>query len=99
MAAEIEKLGCLEGARLIYSMWSGYLKDQKQKPFLEWLLRNDIPLDECHTSGHAAVEDLVKLRKAFQQAPLVPIHTEQPERFEEVFGNVRRTTDREWWEV
>ena len=36
MAEEIEKLGCLDGARLIYSMWSGYLKDEKQKPLLDW---------------------------------------------------------------
>ena len=99
MAAEIEKLDCLAGARLIYSMWAGYLKDEKQKPFLAWLQRNGIPLDECHTSGHASVEDLVKLRRAFKHAPLVPIHTEQPERFEAVFGNVQRCGDGDWWDV
>ena len=99
MAAELEELGCLQGARLIYSMWSGYLKDEKQKPFLAWLRRNKISLDTCHTSGHAALEDLVKLRQRFPDAPLVPIHTEVPERFDEVFGNVRRYEDGEWWEV
>jgi ribonuclease J len=80
-------------------MWSGYLKDEKQKSFLEWLERNEIPLDECHTSGHAAVEDLVKLRKVFPHVPLVPIHTEYPDRYEEVFGNVQQKNDGEWWEV
>jgi len=99
MAEEIEKLGCLEGARVIYSMWSGYLKDEKQKLFLEWLRKNGIPLDECHTSGHAAVADLVKLRKVFKDAPLVPIHTEQPERFDDVFGNVTMRKDGEWSDV
>lgn len=99
MAEEVEKLGCLDGARLIYSMWSGYLKDEKQKPFLEWLQHHNIPLDLCHTSGHAAVDDLVKLRKVFKDAPLVPIHTDQPDRFEALFGNVQRGADGEWWEV
>lgn len=99
MVSEIEKLNCLGGSRLIYSMWSGYLKDEKQRSFLEWLDRNGIPLDVCHTSGHAAVEDLVKLRSTFQHAPLVPIHTEQPERFEGLFGNVQRQADGEWWDV
>lgn len=99
MMCEVEKLGCLDGARLIYSMWSGYLKDEKQMPFLEWLQLHNIPLDECHTSGHAALEDLVKLRNVFKDAPLVPIHTEQPERFEELFGNVSARGDGEWWEV
>ena len=99
MAEEVEKWGCLDGTRLIYSMWSGYLKDEKQKPFLQWLERHGIPLDECHTSGHASAADLVKLRKTFQKAPLVPIHTDQPGRFEEVFGNVVMRKDGEWWEV
>ena len=99
MIEDMEQAKCVDGSRLIYSMWSGYLKDERQKPFLEWLGRNRIPLDECHTSGHAAVADLVKLRKAFKDAPLVPIHTDQPERFEEVFGNVRRWADRQWREI
>ena len=99
MADEIEKLGCLDDSRLIYSMWSGYLKDEKQKPFLEWLRLNDIPLEECHTSGHASVADLVKLRHAFGEAPLVPIHTDQPDRFESAFGKVQRYGDGEWWGV
>jgi len=99
MAEEVEKLGCLDGARLIYSMWGGYLKDEKQKPFLEWLARHNIPLDECHTSGHAAVADLVKLRNVFKNAPLVPIHTDQPDQFEKLFGNVQRRADGMWWEI
>jgi hypothetical protein len=99
MAGEIEKLGCLDGARLIYSMWSGYLKDERQKPFLGWLTSHDIPLEECHTSGHASVADLIKLRNRFQRAPVVPIHTDQPARFEELFGDVLRPVDGEWWDV
>lgn len=99
MASEIEKLGCLDAARLIYSMWSGYLKDERQKPFLAWLKSHDIPLEECHTSGHASVADLIKLRNTFQRAPVVPIHTEQPARFEELFGNILRPVDGEWWDV
>ena len=99
MIEDMEQAGCLDGSRLICSMWSGYLKDERQKPFLEWLDRNEIPLDECHTSGHASVSDLVKLRRVFADAPVVPIHTDQPERFEEVFGNVQRQRDGVGWEV
>jgi ribonuclease J len=99
MAEELTTLGCLQGARLIYSLWSGYLQDEKQKPFLAWLEKHQIPLDMCHTSGHASVADLVKLRSVFPNAPLVPIHTDQPEQFETVFGNVKRCGDGEWWEV
>ena len=99
MMRDVEEAGCLGGSRLICSVWGGYLKNEKNKPLLDWLHRHGIPLDECHTSGHAAVKDLVKLRKTFAGAPVVPIHSNQPDRFEELFGNVNRLADGEWWEV
>jgi ribonuclease J len=99
MMADVERAECIGASRLIYSLWSGYLKNDQQKPLLEWLKRHDIPLDECHTSGHAAVADLARLRKTFSNAPLVPVHTEHPDRFEELFGNVQRHEDGEWWEI
>lgn len=98
MMQDVEDAGCLKGARLIYSMWSGYLKDKRQQPFVNWLGQHDIPLVQCHTSGHASGGDLVKLRQIFLTAPVVPIHTQEPGRYEEVFGNVQRHGDGEWWE-
>jgi ribonuclease J len=98
MMRDVEEIG-LDGARLICSLWAGYLRKEKEKPLLDWLQRHRIPLVECHTSGHAAVKDLVKLRQAFSHAPVVPIHSSQPDRFEELFGNVQRRDDGEWWEV
>jgi ribonuclease J len=99
MMQEIEGASCLAGSRLICSLWPGYLKDPKTKPLLEWLHRHGIPLNECHTSGHATVQDLVRLRHAFANAPVVPIHTVHADRFEELFGNVQRRNDGEWWTV
>lgn len=99
MIEDMEQAKCAGGSRLIHSMWSGYLKDDRQKPFLEWLKPHAIPLDECHTSGHATVRDLARLRQVFSRAPIVPIHSNQPDRFEELFGNVRRRVDGKWWEV
>jgi ribonuclease J len=99
MTKDLEGASCLAGSRLIYSLWSGYLKDAKTKPFLGWLQRHEIPLNECHTSGHAAVQDLVRLRQAFPDAPVVPIHTTNADRFEELFGNAQRHNDGEWWRV
>jgi ribonuclease J len=99
MMRDIEEAACLSGSRLICSLWTGYLKIEKLKPLLDWLWQQGIPLDECHTSGHAAVRDLVRLRKTFPNAVLVPIHTDQPGRFGEVFGNVQRHDDGEWWGV
>lgn len=73
MMRDVEDAKCLKGSRLICSIWSGYLKDEKNKPLLDWLQRRGIPMDECHASGHAAVEDLVRLRRAFPRAVVVLI--------------------------
>jgi len=99
MMKDLEDASCLVGSRVIYSLWAGYLKDAKTIPFHDWLRQHGIPLCECHTSGHAAVRDLVRLRKAFSNAPVVPIHTVNADRFEELFGNAQCHNDGEWWTV
>jgi ribonuclease J len=78
---------------------SGEFSSVSAQPLLQWVERRGLPLEQCHTSGHASVADLLKLRNAFPRAPVVPIHTDRPERFGEVFGNVRQRADGEWWEV
>jgi len=99
MRIDLEKAGSLEGACLVYSMWDGYLKDVKLKPFLAWLADRGIPLHECHTSGHASVKDLQRLRQAFGNAVVVPIHTQKPDLYEQMFGDVMVHNDGKWWEV
>jgi len=89
---------CLTDARLIFSMWSGYLEYEKSNPVLEWLERHGIPLDQCHTTGHAAIVELMELRRAFATAPVVPIGR-HVERFVVLFGRVDRHEPGEWWEV
>jgi len=80
-------------------MWDGYLEEEKMKPFLAWLGEHGIPLIKCHTSGHASVKDLQRLREAFASALVVPIHTQHPEQFVELFRNVALKQDGLWWEV
>jgi ribonuclease J len=46
MRIDLEKAGCLNGACIVYSMWDGYLKDEKLKPFLAWLGDRGIPLHQ-----------------------------------------------------
>ncbi len=99
MRIDLEKADCLAGACLVYSMWDGYLKDEKLKPFLIWLEDKGIALHQIHTSGHASVRDLQRLRQAFGDAVVVPIHTQQPDLYAETFGDVNTHDDGEWWEV
>jgi ribonuclease J len=97
MKLDLEKANALSGARLICSLWSGYI--DRAVDLMEWAARHGIPVERCHTSGHASSKDLVELRAAFPDAVVVPIHTDQPDGFAERFPNVRRAADGNWIEV
>jgi ribonuclease J len=98
MMADLERTNAMTNARLVYSMWSGYLEYENSNQVLEWLERHKIPLDQFHTSGHAAIIELVELRRAFAAAPVVPIGR-HPERFAVLFGKVEHRAVGEWWDV
>ena len=89
----------LSGARLTYSMWEGYLKEESTRKVTKWLEENGIPLQVLHTSGHASVADLQRFAAALAPRRLVPIHSFETARFAEFFDNVDRQEDGEWWEV
>jgi ribonuclease J len=99
MAKDLEKAECLAGARMIYSLWGGYLKDDRQRPFLAWLQQRGIPMTHCHTSGHAPIKDLKRLAKALAPKALVPIHSFEPGLYGQYFDNVEPKEDGQWWEV
>ena len=88
-----------DGARLSYSMWSGYLKEASTQKVLAWLDARGIPHDSIHTSGHASVADLQRFAKALAPRKLVPIHSFETPRFGEFFDNVMREDDGAWWAV
>lgn len=89
----------LGGTALSYSMWNGYLEKDSSRKVLEWLEKNQIPLKEIHTSGHASVTNLIRFAKAINPQRLVPIHTFEPEKYSEHFHNVECHQDGEWWDV
>jgi len=99
MIRDLEDADCLDGAALIYSLWRGYLDREQQRPLLEWLDRRSIPRFDCHTSGHAAPRDLRRLAEALKPRVVVPVHSEVPDRYLEVFDNAALKRDGEWWLV
>lgn len=99
MQIDVERSRCLNGTCLVYSMWDGYRKEEKQKGFLAWLQEHNIPLYKCHTSGHASLRDLIRLREAFASAVVVPVHCEEPEMLTKTFDRVVRHANNEWWNV
>lgn len=97
MARDLELSACIEGAIMIYSLWSGYLKDEKYKWFHRWIDENQIHLIHCHTSGHAPIADLKRLAKAIAAEKVVPIHSFKPDVYPDLFANVEIRKDGEVW--
>ena len=89
----------VDGARLTYSMWQGYLEDESTGKVRAWLAEKGIPLEIIHTSGHASVADLKRFAGALAPRTLVPIHSFETGRFGEFFENVVQREDGEWWDV
>ncbi len=99
MSREMEEIGCLEGARCIWSMWPGYLREPSGERLRAWLDGLGIPMRIHHASGHAFIPDLQRLVRALEPRRVVPIHSFGGDRFEEFFPRVERRRDGEWWEI
>ncbi len=99
MMRDLDRIEGLKIGRLICSVWAGYLKEGRNKPLIDWLERRGIDLDYCHTSGHASLHDLRAMGKSFDTAVVIPIHSESPDRFEEIFGNALQVDDGDWTDI
>lgn len=99
MARDLEAAGCVDGSGLIYSLWPGYLEQERLAWFKEWVRQKGIRMEHCHTSGHASITDLKRLAEALQPEMLVPVHTFNPDEYSEHFAHVVRHDDGVWWEV
>jgi ribonuclease J len=101
MIGDLEQAECLEGAKLVWSLWHGYLKDDSRSTtaMLDFCNRHGIPLVEHHTSGHAGVTDLRRFVDALKPGRVVPIHTEAPGKYPALFPHVELHGDGTWWEV
>ena len=83
----LEKAGLLTPeAHYVYSMWAGYKKKTSTEKVISQMVAAGVQMSDIHTSGHADVPTLRKFVEAIKPARLVPIHTFNPEQFEELFG-------------
>ena len=69
----------------VTSLWGGYR--EKESALLEHLQKYSIPEIEIHTSGHADMQSLQQIVEHVKPKCLIPIHTETPRHFSEVFPN------------
>ncbi len=95
MIHELADTGCLEGARLIYSLWPGYL-ERSEPDVRSWCTGTGIEFEVIHTSGHADAYDLQRLIEGIRPRRLVPIHTLAADRYPNANSEILRLADGEW---
>lgn len=96
---DLVRAGCLDGACLIHSQWNGYLKDDEYSEIDAWRRTYGLPFHQVHTSGHACPTDLERFVDALHPKMLVPIHSDAPGRFNELYPHVFAHPDGEWWTI
>lgn len=77
-----------EDGLLIYSFWSGYRETENTKTFLSECEKLGLRIVTLHTSGHADESTIKKLIEAVNPKILIPIHTENAQRFRELAPNL-----------
>ena len=73
---------------LIYSFWSGYRETESMKTFLSQCEKLGLQIVTLHTSGHADEHAIKELVKAVNPKVLIPIHTENAQKFKDIAPNV-----------
>jgi len=92
----IQSFVAREPISVIYSQWQGYLKccdaeyygAETMNAFKQGLI-DGIEYHYAHTSGHATVSDLQAFANALNPKVLVPIHTEHPAAFTDLFSHMK----------
>jgi ribonuclease J len=92
---ELTNAKCLGGARLIYSLWPGYL-ERSEPDVRSWCSGNGIEFEVIHTSGHADAHDLHRLVEGINPWRLVPIHTLAADRYPTANSEILHLADGEW---
>ena len=67
--------------------WSGYRDDRNTAEFIYYFIDKGLTDTVIHTSGHADREGLERLVDVLLPKYIVHIHTFEPEKFNELFGN------------
>jgi ribonuclease J len=73
--------GGITNARLIFSMWEGYLKDVR-----EFWDSHGVKIEHVHSSGHAYEPELKQFVSAISPKKIIPIHTDSRARYKEIWG-------------
>ena len=84
----LELIENIDGATVVWSQWEGYLKESSNKAFIEFIEKRNMKLTSIHTSGHAPVATMKKLCNGLKPKLIIPIHTNHPKQYQELFADI-----------
>ena len=97
---DIKRFLDLKEASWIYSMWPGYFeKSQALRNLKAYLEEKRVRFECLHTSGHARVEDLIRMAEGLKPKVVIPIHSFHADKFKDYFPNVTRLNDGQVFEI
>ena len=73
--------------RLIKSIWGGYWDEPNTERFRHWVEEHCAAVKDIHSSGHADTQSLQRIVEFVRPKTIVPIHTDAPKRFCDIFVN------------
>ena len=73
--------------RLIKSIWNGYWDEPSTERFRHWVEEHCEAVKDIHSSGHADTQSLQRIVEYIRPQTIVPIHTDAPKRFCDIFVN------------
>lgn len=82
----LEKLS-IRHIRLIKSIWGGYWNEPNTERFRSWAEEHCEGVKDIHSSGHADTQSLQRIVEFVRPKTIVPIHTDAPKRFCDIFVN------------
>lgn len=88
MIPALQQIPAIKGSKLVYSQWHGYLdkEDDRTAKLKSFIREHDLDLEHVHTSGHATVDKLKEFVNAISPSRIIPVHTQFPGKFGEIFG-------------
>ena len=73
--------------RLVKSIWDGYWDEPNTERFRSWVEEHCEQVKDIHSSGHADTKSLQRIVEHVRPQTIVPIHTDAPKRFCDIFVN------------
>ena len=73
--------------RLVKSIWNGYWNEPNTERFRHWVEEHCEAVKDIHSSGHADTQSLQRIVEFVRPKTIVPIHTDAPKRFCDIFVN------------